>query len=206
MRDRTIKDFLEQLAARVPAPGGGAAAALAAAQGAALVGMVARYSTGEKYAEHRETVERIIAESDELRAAALRLAEDDAAAFTAVADAYKLPRATDEEKAARSAAIAVSLIGAGRPPAAVIALAERVVVLAAELLPVGNPNVISDVAAASEAARAAATTARVNVEINLSGIRDEQARAELGAAAGAVDDIAALAGHVTEAVRKEIAK
>ena len=206
MRDRTIKDFLEELAARVPAPGGGAAAALHAAQGAALVGMVARYSTGEQYAEHRETVERIIAESDELRAAALRLAEDDAAAFTAVADAYKLPRATEEEKAARSAAIAVSLIGAGRPPAAVIALAERVVVLAAELLPVGNPNVISDVAAASEAARAAATTARVNVEINLSGIRDEQARAELGAAAGAVDDIAALAGHVTEAVRKEIAK
>lgn len=206
MRDRTIKDFLEELAARVPAPGGGAAAALHAAQGAALVGMVARYSTGEKYAEHQETVERIIAESDELRAAALRLAEDDAAAFTAVADAYKLPRATEEEKAARSAAIAVSLIGAGRPPAAVIALAERVVVLAAELLPVGNPNVISDVAAASEAARAAATTARVNVEINLSGIRDEQARAELGAAAGAVDDIAALAGHVTEAVRKQIAK
>jgi formiminotetrahydrofolate cyclodeaminase len=206
MHDRTIKDFLEELAARVPAPGGGAAAALHAAQGAALVGMVARYSTGEKYAEHQETVERIIAESDELRAAALRLAEDDAAAFTAVADAYKLPRATDEEKAARSAAIAVSLIGAGRPPAAVIALAERVVVLAAELLPVGNPNVISDVAAASEAARAAATTARVNVEINLSGIRDEQARAELGAAAGAVDDIAALAGHVTEAVRKQIAK
>jgi formiminotetrahydrofolate cyclodeaminase len=206
MRDRTIKDFLEELAARVPAPGGGAAAALHAAQGAALVGMVARYSTGEKYAEHQETVERIIAESDELRATALRLAEDDAAAFTAVADAYKLPRATDEEKAARSAAIAVSLIGAGRPPAAVIALAERVVVLAAELLPVGNPNVISDVAAASEAARAAATTARVNVEINLSGIRDEQARAELGAAAGAVDDIAALAGHVTEAVRKQIAK
>jgi formiminotetrahydrofolate cyclodeaminase len=206
MRDRTIKDFLEELAARVPAPGGGAAAALHAAQGAALVGMVARYSTGEKYAEHRETVERIIAESDELRSAALRLAEDDAAAFTAVADAYKLPRATDEEKAARSAAIAVSLIGAGRPPAAVIALAERVVVLAAELLPVGNPNVISDVAAASEAARAAATTARVNVEINLSGIRDERARAELGAAASAVDDIAALAGHVTEAVRKEIAK
>lgn len=206
MRDRTIKDFLEELAARVPAPGGGAAAALHAAQGAALVGMVARYSTGEKYAEHRETVERIIAESDELRAAAMRLAEDDAAAFTAVADAYKLPRATEEEKAARSAAIAVSLIGAGRPPAAVIALAERVVVLAAELLPVGNPNVISDVAAASEAARAAATTARVNVEINLSGIRDERARTELGAAAGAVDDIAALAGHVTEAVRKEIAK
>lgn len=206
MRDKTIKDFLEQLAARVPAPGGGAAAALHAAQGAALVGMVARYTTGEKYAEHQEAVERITAESDELRAAALRLAEDDAAAFTSVADAYRLPKATDADKAARTAAIAASLVGAGRPPAAVIAVAERVVVLAADLLPIGNPNVISDVAAAAEAARAAATTARVNVEINLSGIRDEQARAELSAAAGAVDDITALAQHVTEAVRKEIAK
>ncbi|MDX6350771.1 MAG: methenyltetrahydrofolate cyclohydrolase [Streptomyces sp.] len=206
MRDETIENFLERLAARVPAPGGGAAAALHAAQGAALVGMVARYSTGEKYAQHRETVERVIAESDELRATALRLAEDDAAAFTAVTDAYKLPKATDEEASARSAAIAAALIGAGRPPAEVIAVAARVVDLAAELLPIGNPNVVSDVAAATEAARAAATTARVNVEINLGGIKDEQARAELTASADAVDGIAARAEHVTDAVRKEIAK
>ncbi|MFE2425786.1 cyclodeaminase/cyclohydrolase family protein [Streptomyces sp. NPDC059373] len=206
MRDETIENFLERLAARVPAPGGGAAAALHAAQGAALVGMVARYSTGEKYAQHRETVERVIAESDELRATALRLAEDDAAAFTAVTDAYKLPKATDEEASARSAAIAAALVGAGRPPAEVIAVAGRVVDLAAELLPIGNPNVVSDVAAATEAARAAATTARVNVEINLGGIKDEQARAELTASADAVDGIAARAEHVTDAVRKEIAK
>jgi formiminotetrahydrofolate cyclodeaminase len=206
MRDETIENFLERLAARVPAPGGGAAAALHAAQGAALVGMVARYSTGEKYAQHRETVERVIAESDELRATALRLAEDDAAAFTAVTDAYKLPKATDEEASARSAAIAAALIGAGRPPAEVIAVAARVVDLAAELLPIGNPNVVSDVAAATEAARAAATTARVNVEINLGGIKDERARAELTSSADAVDGIAARAERVTDAVRKEIAK
>jgi formiminotetrahydrofolate cyclodeaminase len=206
MRDETIDNFLERLAARVPAPGGGAAAALHAAQGAALVGMVARYSTGEKYAQHRETVERIIAASDELRATALRLAEDDAAAFTAVTEAYKLPKATDEDASARSAAIAAALIGAGRPPAEVIAVAGRVVDLAAELLPIGNPNVVSDVAAATEAARAAATTARVNVEINLGGIKDEQARAELTASADAVDAIAARAERVTDAVRREIAK
>jgi formiminotetrahydrofolate cyclodeaminase len=206
MRDETIENFLQRLAARVPAPGGGAAAALHAAQGAALVGMVARYSTGEKYAQHRETVERVIAQSDELRTTALRLAEDDAAAFTAVTDAYKLPKATDEEASARSAAIAAALIGAGRPPAEVIAVAARVVDLAAELLPIGNPNVVSDVAAATEAARAAATTARVNVEINLGGIKDERARAELTSSADAVDGIAARAERVTDAVRKEIAK
>jgi formiminotetrahydrofolate cyclodeaminase len=66
--------------------------------------------------------------------------------------------------------------------------------------------VITDVAAAAEAARAAATTARVNVEINLGGIKDEQVRAELTTAVRVVDDIAARAAAVTEAVRKEIAR
>lgn len=204
MRDEKIGDFLARLADRVPAPGGGASAALHAAQAAALLGMVARYSTGEKYAEHRAVIERIIAETDELRALALRLAEDDAAAFTAVTDAYKLPRDTDAAKDARSAAIATALIGAGRPPAEVITVARTAVELAEELLPIGNRNVVTDIAAATEAARAAATTARVNVEINLGGIKDDRARAELAAEAAEVDEIAARAERVTAAVRKEI--
>ena len=90
--DETIADFLDQLAERVPAPGGGAAAALQAAQGAALLGMVARYTTGEKYAEHQVTIGRIITEVDELRGIALRLAEADVEAFRAVTDAYRLPQ------------------------------------------------------------------------------------------------------------------
>ncbi|MDP9841925.1 cyclodeaminase/cyclohydrolase family protein [Streptosporangium lutulentum] len=205
MRDEKISDFLNRLADRVPAPGGGASAALHAAQAAALLGMVARYSTGEKYADHRQAIERIIFETDELRATALRLAEDDATAFTAVTEAYKLPKDTEEAKAARSAAIAKALIGAGRPPAEVIAAALVAVELAEELLPIGNRNVITDIAAATEAARAAATTARVNVEINLGGMKDEKARAELAAEAAKVDDIAARAERVTAAVRREIA-
>ncbi len=206
MRDEKISDFLTRLADRVPAPGGGAVAALHAANAAALLGMVARYSTGEKYADHRAAVERAISETDGLRNAALRLAGEDAAAFTAVADAYKLPRDTDEAKAARSAAIAAALIEAGRPPAEVIGVARAVVELAEELLPIGNRNVVTDIAAAAEAARAAATTARVNVEINLGGIKDETARAELAARAATVDDIALRADRVTAAVREEIAK
>ena len=206
MRDEKISDFLARLADRVPAPGGGAAAALHAAQAAALLGMVARYSTGERYAKHKRIIERIITETDELRSTALRLAEDDTAAFTAVADAYQLPKDTDKAKAARSAAVATALIGAGEPPAEVIAAARVAVELAEELLPIGNRNVITDIAAATEAARAAATTARVNVEINLGGITDEQARAELAAEADKVDDIAARAEQVTAAVRKEITR
>lgn len=204
MRDETISDFLARLADRVPAPGGGASAALHAAQAAALLGMVARYSTGEKYAAHRTAIDRIIIETDELRSLALQLAEDDAAAFTAVTDAYRLPKDTDAAVAVRSATISQALIGAGKPPAEVIAVAEVVVELAEELLPIGNRNVITDIAAAAEAARAAATTARVNVEINLGGIKDEQARSGLAAEADKVDGIVARAELITATVRKGI--
>jgi methenyltetrahydrofolate cyclohydrolase len=204
IRDEKLGDFLDRLADRVPAPGGGAVAALHAAQGAALLGMVARYTTGERYAEHQVTIGRIITEVDELRNIALRLAEADADAFTAVADAYALPKSTDEQKAARSAAIGQALVNAAWPPAQVISVAGMVVDLAEALVAIGNPNVISDVAAAAEAARAAAATARVNVEINLAGITDEQASLEMIAETGKADDIIARAEQVTAAVRDQI--
>ena len=206
MRNDTIDAFLEALASRVPAPGGGATAALHAAQAAALVAMVARYSDGTRYAEHAEAIGRVRDTADTLREEALTLAERDAAAFTAVTEAYRLPKSTADEAARRSAAIADALLGAARPPAAVIDVAGSVLDLAEVLLPVGNPNVVSDVAAAAEAARAAATTARVNVEINLSGITDDAARAELLDSARAVDGLAERADKVTAAVLAELAR
>ena len=204
MRDEKIGDFLDRLADRIPAPGGGASAALHAAQSAALLGMVARYSTGEKYAEHQETIGRIITEADELRAIALRLGEADEEAFSAVADAYRMPRSTDAEKAGRSAAIAEALASATWPPAKLIGVAGMVVDLAGALVTMANPNVISDVAAAVEAARAATAVARVNVEINLAGITDEEASLEMIADADKADDIMARAQQITAAVREQI--
>src|ERR1700691_4506367 len=167
MRDETIGDFLDRLADRVPAPGGGASAALQTAQGAALLAMVARFSTGEEYAEHRETIERIITEADELRAIALRLGQADIEAFGAVADAYRLPKTTEAEESERAAAVDKALTGAIWPPAKLIGVAGMVVDLAGALVTIGNRNVLSDLAAAAEAARAAVATARVTVEINL---------------------------------------
>lgn len=204
MRNDSLSTFLERLAARVPAPGGGAAAGLHAAQAAALVAMVARYSDAPRFAEHADTLTAVAASADGLREQALGLAEEDAAVFTAVTGAYGLPKGTDAEKAARSSAIAEALVAAGRVPAAVVGVADRVLGLAEEILPIGNRNVLSDVAAAAEAARAAATTARVNVEINLGGIKDAAARVELAAAVEAVDDLAVRAEKVTAAVREEI--
>src|ERR1700686_2778849 len=99
MRDETIAAFLGQLAARVPAPGGGATAALHAAQSAALV---ARYSNGSRY--DAELMARILTEADILRDQALTLAEDDATAFGTVSAAYQLPKETTELILLRSAA------------------------------------------------------------------------------------------------------
>jgi formiminotetrahydrofolate cyclodeaminase len=166
--------------------------------------MVARYTTGEKYAAHAAGITAVIEEADELRGRAVDLAAADARAFTAVTDAYRLPREDEEQKAARSRAIADALAGAARPPADVVVLAARLVDLAEQLLPIGNPNVVTDVAAAAEAARAAATTARVNVEVNLGGLKDEALRAELTAVADRVDALAARAEAVTAAVRERI--
>ena len=202
MRDQTITEFLDQLAARVPAPGGGATAALHAAQSAALLAMVARYSDAAKY--DADVMQHVIAEADALRADALTLAERDAAAFRSVTDAYALPKGTDEQKQARSAAIADALGGAARPPADVVRISLLLVALAEELLPTGNKNVITDVAAAAAAARAAAVTALVNVEVNVRGIADEEARGDVASMALVAEEVTARADRVVAAVREEI--
>lgn len=200
MQDQTIDLYLKTLADRVPAPGGGAVAALHAAQAAALIAMVARYSDGEKYAIHGETVARVLERADQLRQSSLWLAERDMGAFSAVADAYALPRGTDGEKAARSAAIADALIGAAQPPASIVGVADELVGLAEALLPIGNRNVITDVAAAADALRAAVTTARVNIEANLAGATESAESHRLEGVVGLVDAIVERADAVASAV------
>ena len=202
--DERIGEFLEQLAARVPVPGGGAAAALHAAQGAALLAKVGRYTTGSQYAQHEAAIGRIVTEVDELRTLALRLADADADAFMAVSEAYRLPSATEEEQDTRGVAVAQALVHAAWPSTQVISVASMVVDLAEALAAIGNPNVLSDVAAAAEAARAAVAIARVNIEINLASIADTQASLEMIAEESKADAIIARAEQITAAVREQI--
>ena len=204
MRDETIGSFLTRLAARSAAPGGGATGALHAAQAAALLAMVARFSDGPRY--DAETVGRVRAAADGLADESVDLAVADEAAFAKVAAAYKLPKQTPDEQQARSAAIAASVAGAARPPADLMAASVRLIGLAEELLPVANKSVISDIAAASAAITAAAVTARVNIEANLPGIKDEALTAELTATAALADGVADRADRVIAAVREEMSK
>jgi methenyltetrahydrofolate cyclohydrolase len=204
MRDETIESFLTRLASRSAAPGGGAAGALHAALAAALLAMVARFSDGPRY--DAETVGRVRAAADGLADEAVDLAAADEAAFSKVAAAYRLPKQTTQEQAARTAAIAESAGGAARPPADLMNASVRLIGLAEELLPVANKNVISDIAAASAAVTAAADTARVNIEANLPAIKDKDLLAELTATAALADGVADRADRVIAAVREEISK
>jgi len=202
MRDETIGSFVTRLAARSAAPGGGAAGALQAAQAAALLAMVARFSDGPRY--DAETVGRVRAAADGLADEALGLAAADEAAFDKVAAAYLLPKDTPQAQEARSGAISDALGGAARPPADLMAASVRLVGLAEELLPVANKNVIADIAAAAAAISAAAVTAAVNIEANLSGISDEALAGELSATAALAEGVADRASRVIVAVREEI--
>ncbi len=201
MRDETIDSFLGKLASRTSVPGGGATAALSAAQAAALLGMTARYSGSPRNAEHAGTIAAIIADADRLREASADLIAIDGEAFGAVAEAYQLPKGTDEQRAARASAIAAAMVTASSPPAELIGIGTRLVELAELLQPVVNRTVAGDVAAAVQAVRAAIATSRVNMEANLSGVTDPGARERLTAVLASVDDLERRADRLTAAVR-----
>jgi formiminotetrahydrofolate cyclodeaminase len=113
----------------------------------------------------------------------------------------KMPRGTAEEKEERRRSLSEVSLDATRPPLAVLASAAELVSLATGLLPIANRNLVSDVAAATAAARAAATTARLAVEANLPFIDDDEARADLTAAVAVVEDLARRADEVEDEVR-----
>ncbi|MCO1656386.1 cyclodeaminase/cyclohydrolase family protein [Pseudonocardia humida] len=201
LQSQTLGEFLVQLAARLPAPGAGATAAVEAALSASLIAMVGRFTTDD---EHADAIREIVEAADAQREACMAAAAADESAFAAVAEAMGMPSTSEREKDARRAALAGAQRDAAQPPRAVIHAATELVSLAERLLPIANANLVSDVAAATAAARAAASTARLAVETNLRGITDEHDRADLTSALARVDDVAQRADVVEEAVRGRI--
>jgi formiminotetrahydrofolate cyclodeaminase len=203
MQDETIAGWLDTLASSAPAPGGGAAAALETAIAAALVEMVCNLTIGKPaHGEHEATMLTVRDRARALRGRAVALAEEDASAFRAVIEAYRLPKATEAEAAERGKRIQGALAGAAEVPRLTALAAAELVVLAASIRAGANPNVVSDVAAAGAAARAALESALVNIEINRAAITDPELEAALGEAIAeierAIDDAGALVGAVRE--------
>ncbi len=170
-----VNDFLAELASASPTPGGGSVAALSGALGASLCSMVCNLTIGKKkYVEVEEDLKRVLKETERLRLELTRLIDEDAAAFDKVMVAMKLPKETDDEKAARKAAIQDSLVDAASVPLAVMDKCVEVVELSVAVAEKGNVNAVSDAGVAALNARAGAHAARLNVLINLGGIRAER--------------------------------
>lgn len=181
-QDQTIGTWLDELASAAPAPGGGAAAAISVALGAALVAMVCNLTIGKpRYAEQEPLMRDALASATELRTHAVRLAADDSAAFGAVADAYRLPATTSTDKATRGEAIQVAQTAAAEVALRTADVAARVIAEAARILDGANVNVISDVAVAAASAQAGLAAAEINVEVNLKVMRDQERGAALRA-------------------------
>ncbi len=172
--------FLEALAAATPTPGGGSAAAHTGAVAAALVAMVARLTLGKKkYETVKERMWEILDQAEKLRTTLLQNVEEDAQAFEAVMQAFKLPKDTPEQEEQREQAIRLATINASRVPLVTAENCLAVQKLALELTETGNINAITDAASAATLARAALTCAAYNVRINLTGLQENDEARQL---------------------------
>jgi methenyltetrahydrofolate cyclohydrolase len=198
----SLVTFLDDLASERPTPGGGGAAAVSGAIGAALVSMVANLTIGKKnYEAVREDLEAVNAKAEALRAELIRAIEEDIVAFNSVMGAYGLPRATDEEKAKRAASIQAALKDATLAPLRAVKACFDVIRLSAAVAEKGNLNVISDAGVAVLSANAGLRSAALNVFINAKAIKDrdfaEKQIAEVNA-------LLAQAAEITESVYQTV--
>lgn len=177
-----IGSFLDSLAAKQSTPGGGGAAALTGAQAAALVSMVINFTIGnKKYAEVDAEMQDYLVQSESLRKTLTELADRDVEAFDAVSACYGMPKSTDDEKAARTAAMQSALKGAAEVPFEIAEACRDVINIAGPVGEKGNANVVADAASALYLAHAGMQGAFVNVNINLKYIKDDAYVAEWSA-------------------------
>ena len=168
-----IHHFLDKLSSKSPEPGGGSAAALAGAEGAALVGMVCNLTLGkDKYAGVQAEISALFEKAEAARAELMRLLQEDTEAFSEAASAYKLPRGTDEQRAARAKAIQSGLRKATEVPFAIGERSLEVARLSLTAAETGNKGAVSDAGVAALFAEAAVQAAALNVRINLVSITD----------------------------------
>ena len=193
--DMTCKGFAEETASESPAPGGGSISAYMGALGAALGTMVANLSShkagwDDRWEEFSDWAEQGQALLHEL----LHLVDEDTEAFNCIMAVFAMPKSTDEEKAARSAALQEATLYATQVPLRTMKAAVKVFPLVGAMASEGNPNSVSDAGVGALAARSAVLGACLNVKINAAGLKD---RATADALVAEAETLAA------EAVRRE---
>lgn len=177
--EMTVGAFIDELASNSPAPGGGSVAALCGSLASGLTSMVGNLTVGkEKYKDNWAAMEKVFKESEILRASFVKLMNDDTESFNVFMAAMKMPKDTDEQKAARRAAMAEASKTVTDVPLRTLEACAVAARLACEAASFGNPNAASDAGSAALLADAAGKAASYNVRINLPGVKDEVFAAE----------------------------
>ncbi len=180
--NKNIIDFVATTASNEPVPGGGSIAALSGALAAALAEMVANLTIGKKkYAEVDSEMKGIVEALEVKRQELVELIDKDANSFDEVMKAFKLPKVTDEEKAARTQAIQDGTKFAASVPLQTAKIAYSIMEYSKVVVEKGNTNAVTDGAVSAMMARTAVLSALMNVKINLGSIKDETFVSEMTA-------------------------
>ena len=175
MIEQSCTSWLADLASSKPAPGGGGAAALVGAVGVSLGAMVGSLTIGKKkYADVEEEMKALVERSKELSLKLQSMVKADAEAFLPLSDAYRMPSGTEEEKAAKDAAIQESLTGATEVPLNILILCADAMELMVEFQKKGSRLALSDAGSGAAMCKAAMESAKLNVYINLKLMKDEE--------------------------------
>lgn len=197
----TVKDYLDVLKSDAPAPGGGSVSALSAAQGIALVSMVSDLTIGkERYADFEEVCKKAKEEASGLYAKLVASIDKDTEAFNLVSAAFKMPKDTDENKAARSKAIADATLVATEVPFETLNLCMEALKVTETIVGKSNPNAASDLGVAALNLLAGIKGAWLNVMINLPGVKDEAAKAKFEEGAKMVEEAEKISAEIYEKV------
>ncbi len=191
--EMTVVNFLNELASASPAPGGGSVSALAGSLGASLVAMVALFTAGRGASEEEERlIQQHLQEAKRLQQHLREDIDGDTAAYNGVTAAYRMPKKSEEEKAARTRSIQEALQEATRFPLQVAQKSLEVLQLCPWALAQGNPNTWSDAAVAALMAQGGIEGALANVAINLEGIKDDTFAEKAKEQAGEIRNAAKL--------------
>jgi methenyltetrahydrofolate cyclohydrolase len=193
----SVERYLEVLASDAPTPGGGAAGAIAGAAGAAMIAMVGRLTVDkEGFEDLRERMSELVATADRARTSFLELADRDAHAFDSVMAAFRMPKDSEEQRTARSAAIQAGYERAASVPEEVARAAVDLMGLAEDVTAMGNPQAASDGLSAAASLYCAALCAMANVEINAASLKDASARERM------LDELASLRGRADQLLKE----
>ncbi len=175
IKDKSIQQFLDELASKRATPGGGSAAAILGAQSAALISMVCNLTIGkEKYAHVEEEMQSLLKQSESLREELTAMIKADVDVFDKLMASYGLPKNTDEEKQTRSAQIQSVLKEATAVPLDCAKACAKTIKFSRIAAEKGNIGVISDAGVAVMAGYSGLKSAALNVYINAGSIKDKE--------------------------------